>query len=62
MVLRRPGRCQDLPQGQIPVGRRRGVSPMFGWKMIHGASGEEFVFINAQVGSIGKAINAAPCG
>src|SRR5689334_17747741 len=27
-----PERCQDLPQGRIPVDRRRAVSLMFGWK------------------------------
>ena len=31
-------------------------------EIIRGASGLEFVFINARVGSIGKALNIAPCG
>lgn len=30
--------------------------------IIRGASGLEFVFINARVGSSGKALNIAPCG
>jgi hypothetical protein len=29
--------------------------------MIHGASGLEFLFINARAGSIGKALNIASC-
>jgi hypothetical protein len=31
-------------------------------EITRGAPGLEFVFINAQIGSIGKAMNIGPCG
>jgi hypothetical protein len=54
-----------LPGPAVRANSRRPAPGRFSHvpvKIIRGASGLEFLFINARIGSIGKALNIAPCG
>jgi hypothetical protein len=62
-VVRRHPRA--LPGPAVRANSRRPAPGRFshvGVKIIRGASGLEFLFINARIGSIGKVPNIAPCG
>ena len=56
-----PGAARTCRKGEFPWAGSGSFLPCSG-EIIRGASAFEFLFINARVGSIGKALNIASCG
>ena len=62
MVRRHPpGAARTCRKGEFPSASAGPFLPCSGGNDSR-TSGLEFLFINAQVGSVGKALNTAPCG